>query len=87
MRKLCSIHDDRLGFYNPPFCTESEGAAKSAVRSALMQNQDLRAFAKDQSLVLLADFDDESGEIIPCSPPVVIARLSDFLLDEVAPGD
>lgn len=63
---LCSVFDSTVAYFAPPFTTHNEGSALRDFAHACKDPASMLSKSpSDFSLVLLATFDDETGDITP----------------------
>lgn len=94
--KMVSVFDTAVGAYTSPQFYRSIGEAERAFRSACSQEgNQFNVHAKDYSLMLLGEFDDNSGQFtIVNTPSTIITALqakamekeSDFKLQREQDG-
>lgn len=80
--KMYSIRDSKTEIFSYPFNAKTHGEAE---RNFSMLVNDKRPenlvnqFPQDYDLWYVADFDDQSGKIIPAETPVHIVKAVQFL--------
>lgn len=78
IKLLCSVLDKTVGAHAHPFTTHNEGTAIRDFGHACQDpTTSLYKSPSDYSLVLLAHFDDESGEVIPVQHKI-LAQATQF---------
>lgn len=82
---VCSIRDEVLETFRNPFVIENIDAAKRTLRVALQGSEplDLRDSPSDYSLWLIAHWSSDSALFTPVVPPVLVARVREFMKSEV----
>ncbi len=78
--RVFSVFDVKAGAYLPPFFMPEQGQAIRVFSDAINGSEAFAKHPEDYSLFLIGDFDDNSGEISPCSPALVGTGLS-FVCD------
>lgn len=83
-----SIRDVKTGFMRPSIELNDQAAARNFSHAVVNSADVLSSFAPDFDLYRVADFDGDSGEMIPCQPiRHVISGPDAFrLLADVSPG-
>lgn len=78
---VCSIRDEVLETYRNPFVIENIDAAKRTLRIAMQGSEalDLRDSPSDFSLWLIAHWSSDTALYVPVVPPVLIARVREFI--------
>lgn len=79
-----SIRDELLESFRSPFFMESTEAAKRALRVALASPErlDLKDSPSDYSCWLVAHWNSDTALFTPVVPPILVARVRDFLTPE-----
>ena len=87
-RALYSYHDRCRGFLAPFSASTDDEAKRGFLYSC--EKMEYMAFSPDDfSLYKVGEYDDESGELISCTPPLFIVRgfkkevVEDGIQDEV----
>jgi len=66
LKILCSVLDKTVGYHAHPFVSHNEGSAiRDFAHACRDQSTALYKSPADFSLILVGNFDDETGEIIP----------------------
>lgn len=74
-QQLFAIEDVVIGRYNAPFMCENEVIAQRMLRQSVKQDQGFMENPADYRLVLLADYDQVTGEIVPLNSPKLIVKV------------
>lgn len=78
--QLFAIHDRKTFVYLSPFASRSQVDAirqiKSSFKDPAMLETPVGQHPEDFDLYHVAAFDDETGEIFPCKPPMLVATLA-----------
>lgn len=77
---MVSMHDDELKHYNRPMFFRSRSEALIALRNSVVCGDDpmIKQLADVMSAHIVGEFDESTGEVIPCRP-VLLCRLFDFI--------
>lgn len=62
----------------------NDDCARRGFRQAMANNENIKTFrAGDFALFRVAEYDDCSGEVVPCNPPKLLERGVDNVSDSV----
>lgn len=76
---MYSVHDSKAGVFAAPFCARSRGEAIRSFQIACGDDQlPFKKFPGDYTLFLLAEFDDNTGLIVPQSSPDRVIGAGEF---------
>ena len=73
---LYSIRDVRTGFMQPTLDQNSASASRNFEHAVLQPSSLMNSHPKDYALYHVGDFNQETGEIIPCMPELIIDAYS-----------
>lgn len=62
---ICALRDEKVGFINVSVVHSTDVAVRSFVNACKQPNSDMQLSRKDFSLWHIADFDSDSGGIVP----------------------
>lgn len=75
MLNFYALYDSKIEGYLTPFTMKADGQAKRAMMDALQNNNtDVGKHPEDFSLFRLGAFDEETGLIDACEPPVCVCK-------------
>lgn len=71
-----SMRDSVSGLYNSPTFEQNDAVAYRSFKYAVNNNGFITFNAHDVDLFKLGDFDNETGELIPCTPVKIADGVS-----------
>lgn len=79
---VCAVKDSKAAAFQNLLCMSTRELAKRALGEAVVAGGDRNTIAKypyDHSIWCLAEYDDQTGMIVPLPMPEFIANASDFI--------
>jgi len=78
--KIYSIRDSAVEAFLQPFFSPTDGAALRSVGQAVNDPQhEFFKHSKDYSLWALGNYDDQTGQIVPFTPPIPIMNCIELI--------
>ena len=78
--KILAIFDKKALSYHPAFCVPNMVTASRSLDKAVNSGQgDFFDYPDDFALYVLGEFDEITGEIVPCYPPKLAHELKEFV--------
>lgn len=81
---MYALLDCKVGAYQIPMFFINDEVAKRAMMSAVDQSYELAAHAEDYQLFKVAEWDDQTGEVIVIQPKVVCTIIEIKALNQAA---
>lgn len=79
--KLFCVRDQKMGVYADPFPSPTPGMAERGFENAIKSGQgDISKFPQDFDLYEVAEFDPQSGVVIPLTAPKHLCSGVNFVL-------
>lgn len=89
MMKIYSVFDAKLATFGRPWFQMRDAAAlrefSDAVNDTSNPNNQWHSHPEDFSLFRIGEYDDQSGEIIPCTPESLVTASSLVKMDIAIP--
>jgi hypothetical protein len=78
-KQLYTVYDSKAGVYGHPTVARSKGDAIRSFTDAANNPEHIFCnHCEDFTLLLIGEFDEHSGTIIPISPAVTLGRAQEF---------
>lgn len=74
--QIVSIYDEKLRAYSGLFLVATLSVAVRQFSDSVRRDETIQAHPEDFSLVKLGDFNEDTGEIVPCAPSLVVAAAA-----------
>lgn len=77
---LTAVFDEKAFVFTPPMANRSKGEAiRSFTDEANRKESGINAHPEDYTLYHVGDYDECTGLLVPCNPPVSIGRALEFV--------
>lgn len=80
MKKIYSVNDNKANYYLPPMVMRNHDEAIRSFKTACEQEgSQFKTHPNDFTFVCVAEWDEDTGTVIPLEKPLILANGGDFV--------